>query len=106
MHASREELASRLAVELTALVDALPDLARFRTRTEALGARHRRYGVEARHYRIFGAALQGALEEALEDRWTPETAEAWRLAFALTSQTMLDGAAAASQRGHGSSDPD
>ena len=39
-----------------------------------------------------GDALLAALEAALGDRWNDDVAEAWRLAYTMTSESMLDGA--------------
>ena len=49
------------------------------------------YGVQAAHYRLMGDALLCALAAALGDRWNDEVAEAWRLAYNLTAETMMDG---------------
>ena len=60
----------------------------FMTRTRHLGVRHRGYGVTAEHYRLMGDALLGALAEQCSD-WTPELAEAWSLAYNLTTEAMM-----------------
>ena len=58
----------------------------------ALGARHRGYGVEDRHYETVGAALLWTIEKALEPRFTAETGEAWSAAYDMLAQMMKDGA--------------
>ena len=91
----RNALADHVARELSDLVAGLarPDgVASFRTRAGELGAVHRGHGVAFRHYAVFGPALADALAAELGDDWSPEAAEAWRLAFALVAQAMLDGA--------------
>jgi hemoglobin-like flavoprotein len=42
-----------------------------------LGARHRRLGIGARHYRTMAQALTWTLEQSLEKRFTRDTKEAW-----------------------------
>lgn len=69
----------------------------FLSAARALGARHRTYGVRAGHYRNVGPALLAALAAASGDEWTDELAEAWRLAFHLTAETMMAGAPGAPQ---------
>ena len=39
-----------------------------------------------------GDALVAALAAALGDRWDDETEEAWRMAFNLTAESMMEGA--------------
>jgi hemoglobin-like flavoprotein len=56
----------------------------------ALGARHRAYGVEDRHYETVGTALLWTLEKALEPRFTAETGEAWAAAYDMLAQMMKD----------------
>jgi hemoglobin-like flavoprotein len=87
----REKFAGQLAEIMTAV----RDHDRFLARAEALGARHAGYGVAAAHYEVVGRALLDALAGHLGDRWTPEMADAWRLAYNLTAEAMLGGAARA-----------
>jgi hemoglobin-like flavoprotein len=56
-----------------------------------LGKRHRSYGVQSRHYDVFGAALLWTLEIALGSSWDRETAEAWQATYALLAAAMIDG---------------
>jgi hemoglobin-like flavoprotein len=53
-----------------------------------LGARHDQYGVHARHYETFGAALVWTLEQRLGDGFTPELREAWQEAYRELSLAM------------------
>lgn len=55
---------------------------------EALGQRHRQYGVRAADYNTFGAALMWTLEQVLGDAFTQEVREAWGETFALLSNSM------------------
>ena len=83
---------TRFAKELGVIVKSMRNFDDFRTETGDLGRRHRGYGVRAGHYRVMGDALLAALEAALGDRWNDDVAEAWRLAYTMTSESMLDGA--------------
>ena len=84
---------ARFAAELDEIVCSIRSLDTFVARARQLGARHRGYGVTARHYRVVGAALLAALAAAAGDGWTDERAEAWTLAYSLTAETMMMGAA-------------
>jgi hemoglobin-like flavoprotein len=83
---------ARFGAELSEIVRSIRALDTFDARARALGARHRGYGVRAAHYRLMGDALLGALAGALGPAWTPEAEEAWRTAYDLTAETMLQGA--------------
>jgi nitric oxide dioxygenase len=83
---------SRFAAELAVIVASIRRLDEFREETNALGRRHHGYGVRAGHYRIMGDALLAALAAALGDGWDDETEEAWRMAFNLTAESMMEGA--------------
>ncbi len=91
MGAQREKLVSTLSFVVQGLgrLDAIVDA------VAALGVRHVGYRAETAHYDAVGAALLETLEARLGAHWTPETAAAWREAYALLSQTMIDAAATA-----------
>jgi nitric oxide dioxygenase len=57
-----------------------------------LGRRHGGYGVRAAHYRLAAPHLLAALAEASGDHWNPELEEAWRLAYNLVTEAMMEGA--------------
>lgn len=78
--------------ELTAIVAAITDLDRLLDLTHDLGARHVAYGATARHYRVVGDALLGALGDQLGAAFTDEVATAWARAYSLVAETMLHGA--------------
>jgi hemoglobin-like flavoprotein len=82
----------RFAAELRAIVTSIREHEVFLRTTHALGVRHAAYGVHARHYRLMGDALLGALAGALGADWTPDLAEAWTLAYNLTAEAMMEGA--------------
>ena len=81
--------------ELDAIVHSINDLDRLLERTRLLGIVHRGYGVRAHHYRSVGEALRDAAAEVYGDDFNPELAEAWRLAYRLVAEAMLQGAATA-----------
>jgi nitric oxide dioxygenase len=87
----------RFAAELALIITSIRRCDDFEAETHALGARHRRYGVRAAHYRLMGEALMGALAGALDTRWNDAVEEAWRLAYNLTAETMMAGAEAAAR---------
>jgi hemoglobin-like flavoprotein len=64
----------------------LPALAR-------LGERHLRYGVTPEQYTLVEEALTWMLEQGLEDEFTPEVRTAWKAAYRLLSEVMLQAAA-------------
>jgi hemoglobin-like flavoprotein len=84
--------AARFGAELSEIVGSIRSLDSFDPRVQALGARHRDYGVRAAHYRLMGRALLAALAAARGPAWTPEAAEAWAVAYDLVAETMLQGA--------------
>jgi hemoglobin-like flavoprotein len=83
---------TRFASELELIVAAMRRPDDFRDETHDLGLRHRGFGVRPGHYRVMGDALLDALRSALGDRWSTEVEAAWREAFRLTSESMLEGA--------------
>ena len=83
---------ARFAAELAVIVRSIRRYDGFVTTTRALGVRHHEYGVRAGHFRLMGEALIGALAAALGERWSDDVADAWRLAYNLTAETMMAGA--------------
>ncbi len=57
-----------------------------------LGRRHVDYGVERHHYEIVGTTLLWTLEQALEERFTPEIKTSWAKVYSLLSSVMIEGA--------------
>jgi hemoglobin-like flavoprotein len=60
---------------------------------EALGRRHAGYGVEARHYEIFGTALLWAVEQAAGPDCLSGTREAWFALYSYLTETMKNAGA-------------
>jgi nitric oxide dioxygenase len=89
---------TKFVVELAEIIGALRHHQVFLGRAEMLGCSHRRYGVTAAHYRTVGVVLLGALARALGEKWTTEVEDAWRLAYNLTAEAMMAGAASAPLR--------
>jgi hemoglobin-like flavoprotein len=85
----------RFAEKLTEIVRAFPRLDELLAHTRALGARHVGYGVRVADYEAVGEALVAALAAVLGDSFDTQTREAWRIAYNLVAETMLEGAASA-----------
>ena len=85
----------RFAEKLTEIVRSFPHLDELLAHTRALGARHVGYGVRVADYQTVGEALFAALAGVLGDSFDAETLEAWRIAYNLVAETMLEGAASA-----------
>jgi hemoglobin-like flavoprotein len=79
----------KFITELDAICLAIRNHAAFLARARRLGRLHRDLGVRSRHYVVAEPALLGALAEALGASWSPEVAQAWRLAYRLTAETMM-----------------
>ncbi|MCU1358130.1 MAG: putative hemoprotein [Acidimicrobiales bacterium] len=77
---------------LSELISRVTDLPSFRERAASAGRVHKQSGASARHYQVFFPSLTDALADALGDEWNDDVAAAWRLVFALMTQSMLDGA--------------
>lgn len=70
----------------------------FKPMLEQLGRNHRKYGVRAEHYGVFGRALLAALRHSLESFWVPELEAAWFRTYNYMAQTMIDAAQQAATR--------
>lgn len=55
---------------------------------QALGARHKTYGVRPEHYPIVGEILIETFQKRLGSRWTPAFQNAWMEAFSTIAQVM------------------
>jgi len=81
------------ASELTMIVASISQFDAFVARTQRLGVRHAKYGVTHEHYQMAGSALLGSLADTLGPAYSAELRDAWRLAFDLMAETMMQGAA-------------
>jgi methyl-accepting chemotaxis protein len=92
-----EEQGKKLVSVMELVVAVSDDYEKVRASVVALGENHTRYGVEARHYPMVGAALTATLHEALGASFTPEAEAAWVRVYGQIQAGMVD--AASSTRG-------
>jgi hemoglobin-like flavoprotein len=78
----------KLVSMLAAVVAGVHDWSAIESVVEALGRRHRAYGVRAEHYPAVGAALLAALSELADSPIDTATRTAWARAFARVSAAM------------------
>jgi methyl-accepting chemotaxis protein len=57
-----------------------------------LGARHVNYGARPEHYPVVGEALIASMAALAGPAWLPAHEVAWRDAFTVIAETMLEGA--------------
>jgi len=79
----------KLMATLAIMVSGLSNLEMTLPAASSLATRHVAYGAKAEHYPAVGEALLWTLERGLGADWTPETAEAWRAAYATLSGFMI-----------------
>lgn len=60
-----------------------------------LGARHVAYGAQPQHYPVVGQTLIAAMATIAGSNWSSEYEVAWRHAFGIVADAMLEGAATA-----------
>ena len=84
---------AKFAAQLRELLTAIRDLDVFVRTGRELGAQHRAYGVQSRHYAQAAGPLLDSLAEELGERWTDEVAHAWHRGYALVAEVMQQGAA-------------
>jgi NAD(P)H-flavin reductase/hemoglobin-like flavoprotein len=85
---------SRLLNAIVTAIQTVDDPDRFEDYLRSLGRDHRKFHVSAEHYDIVGTALMEALRTFGAEQWSPEYDQAWRDAYAVIAQKMIDGAAA------------
>lgn len=90
--ADMEEQKRKLLSTLVLLRTSLRNLEALVPTLQALGARHRDYGVEPRHYPLVGTALLEAMAMVGGERWQPAYTAAWSEAYAVVQSAMLAGA--------------
>lgn len=74
---------------ITFAVSKLANLDEIIKDVEALGARHRNYGVKDEHYNNVASALLWTLEKGLGSRWTPEVKQAWTDLYVALAGIMM-----------------
>lgn len=79
----------KLTAAIALVVNSLDRLEGILGQIQALGLRHRDYGVEPAHYAIVGAALIDTLEARLGPAFTDEARSAWAAAYGILAEAML-----------------
>jgi hemoglobin-like flavoprotein len=85
-----DEQAMKLVSLITFAVNKLRNIGEIVADVQALGKRHKGYGVKAEHYALVGAALLETLELANGSRWNAELKAAWANVFYVLSETMIE----------------
>jgi NAD(P)H-flavin reductase/hemoglobin-like flavoprotein len=88
-----DEQRARLLGALVTAVQSFDDVARLDEYLAGLGRAHRRFGVGAEHYGLFGEVLLESLR-AFAENWCEEYDRAWREAYAVIAQKMIAAAEA------------
>lgn len=86
------EQGARLMGMIGVAVDGLDDLNALTPEVQALGIRHRGYGVQPEHYDTVGEALLWTLGQGLGDAFTPDVRAAWAEIYGLLAGVMKDAA--------------
>jgi nitric oxide dioxygenase len=82
----------KFSAELAAIVEAITSYETFAPRVRELAVRHVSYGVQPHHYRAVGQALIRALAAHLDEGWDEDLEAAWRRAFNLVAELMMEAA--------------
>lgn len=85
-----KEQKTKLIAMLATAVTNLHKLDEILPAVEALGARHKSYGVKAEHYAPVGAALLWTLEKGLGADFTPEIKAAWTDTYTVLTGVMTN----------------
>jgi hemoglobin-like flavoprotein len=80
---------------LASAVDGLDRIETIVPAVQALGIRHKDYGVKDKDYDTVAQALLWTLEQGLGETFTPETRAAWISAYTLLATTMQQAAKSA-----------
>ncbi|HEX4446419.1 MAG TPA: globin domain-containing protein [Polyangiaceae bacterium] len=90
--ANRKRQEQMLAGALSAVLDHLEDAPWLQTTLQALGAKHKDYGVTPEMYGWVGDSLLITLAETAGPDWTPTAKDAWAAAYgAIASMMLADG---------------
>ena len=82
----------KFAMQMSAISEGLDDWPAMIGQIEALGRRHRRFGVEAEHYRVVEDCVVDALRDTLQDDFNEECGLAWHALLKTVSSIMIDAA--------------
>ena len=88
-----KEQGTKLMTMITTAVNGLSRLEAIVPAVQALGRRHRGYGVKPQHYETVGTALLWTLGHGLGEEFTPEVERAWIATYGVLAKTMKDAAA-------------
>src|SRR5262245_55120591 len=91
-HTNMEEQRKKLMQIITVAVRGLPKLHELVPAIQAMGRRHKEYGVTDAHYDTVGSALLWTLEMGLGEAFTPETREAWTATYQTLASVMREAA--------------
>lgn len=83
----------RLLESIIVAIQTVGDRERFADHLRSLGRDHRKYHARPEHYQVVGQALIDALRSCAGGEWSLEFDQAWRDAYEVIRQHMLDGAA-------------
>ena len=87
-----EEQGVKLMATLKTAVAYLDNVEHILPVLQALGQRHRDYGVEPAHYDTVGEALLWTLQQGLGDAYDDKLEQAWALVYALLADIMITAA--------------
>jgi hemoglobin-like flavoprotein len=87
-HSFMDEQHRDLSTMLSHALGRLHDRERLMTELQALGARHRGYGVKPEHHVPVQVAMETVLESMLGREFTAEVREAWKAFYALLQKGM------------------
>jgi hemoglobin-like flavoprotein len=80
----------KLIDTLAYAVDSLTQPDKLGAEIVALGERHADYGTKVEHFTPVGTALLSALEQVLDEAFTPAVADAWETVYSELSRAMID----------------
>ena len=87
-----DAMAVKFSAELAAIVEAITSYETFAPRVRELAVRHVTYGVQPHDYQPVGQALIRALAAHLGEGWDDELEAAWRRAYNLVAELMMEAA--------------
>src|SRR5271170_8140857 len=90
-----KEQGRKLMTMIATAVGGLDDLGAIVPAVQALGVRHKQYGVTDKHYDTVAAALLWTLEKGLGEAFTPAVKDAWVAVYGVLAGTMKQAAASA-----------
>lgn len=83
---------AKLMITLATVVHGLKNEGAIVPILEEHGRRHVGYGVRVEHYPLLGEAILWAIAQTLEHEFSADVGTAWREAYALMADAMIQGA--------------